>query len=156
MNTRMNAEARLRHDGSMIDANADNARAAGLPGLEFVGPVAGFPDLRHFVLAELAPASLLRALRSLEDPALRFLVLPPGPFFPDYAPEIGDEWAEALQLHHADDALVLVIVTPGATAADATANLLAPVVINVSTRRAAQVVLADSGWPLRAPLRTAS
>lgn len=129
--------------------------AAEFPGLEFIGPVAGFPHLRRFVLAELDPASLLRALRSLDEPGLRFLVVPPGPFFPDYAPEIGDEWADHLELTDADDALVLVIVTPGATAGEATANLLAPVVINVATRRAAQVVLEDGSLPLRAPLGAA-
>jgi flagellar assembly factor FliW len=131
----------------------DGAITDDLPDLEFVGPVAGFPDRRWFVLAEIDPASLLRSLRSLDDPGLRFLVLPPGPFFPDYAPELGDEWVEALELTAAEDALVLVIVTPGATAAEATANLLAPVVVNVRTRRAAQVVLADPALPLRASLR---
>jgi flagellar assembly factor FliW len=131
----------------------DGAITDDLPDLEFVGPVAGFPDRRWFVLAEIDPASLLRSLRSLDDPGLRFLVLPPGPFFPDYAPELGNEWVEALELTAAEDALVLVIVTPGATAAEATANLLAPVVVNVRTRRAAQVVLADPALPLRASLR---
>ena len=123
-----------------------------LPELEFVGPVAGFPAARRFVLAELDPSSLLRALRSLDEPGLRFLVLPPGPFFPAYAPEIGDEWADALELEAAEDALVLVIVTPGATAADATVNLLAPIVVNIGTRRAAQIVLPDPSLPLQAPL----
>lgn len=138
----------------MSDVQRAEDDAGDLPSLEFIGPVAGFPDLRRFVLAELDPPSLLRSLRSLDDPGLRFLVLPPGPFFPDYTPEIGDEWADHLQLTDAEDALVLVIVTPGASAADATANLLAPVVINVVTRQAAQVVLEDSSLPLRAPLRT--
>lgn len=123
-----------------------------LPVLEFVGPVAGFDDHRVFVLAEIDPASLLRSLRSLEDPDVRFLVIPPGPFFPDYAPELSDEWAEALELRAAEDALVLVIVNPGASPAQATVNLLAPVVINTVTRRAAQVVLGDVDLSLRVPL----
>jgi flagellar assembly factor FliW len=126
-----------------------------LPSLEFVGPVAGFPHHRQFVLAELEESSLLRALRSLDDPGLRFLVLPPGPFFPDYAPEINDEWVRRLELTSADEALVLVVVTPGATTGEATVNLLAPVVINTRTRQAAQVVLEDSSLPLRAALVTA-
>jgi flagellar assembly factor FliW len=125
-----------------------------LPSLEFVGPVAGFPGHRLFVLAELDDSSLLRALRSLDDPGLRFLVLPPGPFFPDYAPDINDEWVRKLELTSADEALVLVVVTPGAVAGGATVNLLAPVVINTRTRRAAQVVLDDSTLPLRAALVT--
>jgi flagellar assembly factor FliW len=137
-------------DGRVSDIGADDAN----PSLEFVGPVAGFPAHRLFVLAELDESSQLRALRSLDDPGLRFLVLPPGPFFPDYAPAISDEWASRLELTSADDALVLVVVTPDAAAGGATVNLLAPVVINTRTRRAAQFVLDDSSLPLRAALVT--
>jgi flagellar assembly factor FliW len=122
-----------------------------LPALTFVGPVAGFPQHRAFVLTEIDPSSMVCALRSLDDPDVRFLVLPPGPLFPEYAPEISDDWAETLELSQADDALVLVIVNPGTSIADATVNLMAPIVINTSTLRAAQVVLADD-LPLRAPL----
>ncbi|RJK92463.1 flagellar assembly protein FliW [Vallicoccus soli] len=113
--------------------------------------MAGFPDHRRFALVALDEAGLLYALRSLEDPALRFLVAPPAPFFPDYAPELDDEQAALLGLGSAEDALVLVVVTPGASPADATANLLAPVVVNQRTRTAAQVVL-DQDLPLHAPL----
>jgi flagellar assembly factor FliW len=125
--------------------------AVELPALELVGPLAGFPDHRRFALVALDEAGLLYALRSLEDPDLRFLVAPPAPFFPDYAPELDDAWVERLALHGADDALVLVVVTTGALPADATANLLAPVVVNRRTLRAAQVVL-DQDLPLHAPL----
>jgi flagellar assembly factor FliW len=138
------------------DGRVSNTVEDSLPDLEFLGPVAGFPDYRRFVLVELGESSLLCALRSLDDPGLRFLVVPPGPFFPDYTPEIDDDWADRLELTSDQDALVLVVVTPGAAAGDATANLLAPVVINVRTRRAAQIVLDDSSLPLRAPLQTRS
>jgi flagellar assembly factor FliW len=122
-----------------------------LPALSFVGPVAGFSQHRAFVLMEIDPASMVCALRSLDDPEVRFLVLPPGPLFPDYAPEISDDWAESLELTRAEDALVLVIVNPGTSIADATVNLMAPIVINTVTLRAAQVVLGED-LPLRAPL----
>lgn len=127
-----------------------------LPALDFVGPVAGFPEHRRFVLVELEPAGVLSALRSLDEPGLRFLVVPPAAFFPDYAPELSDEWVEQLRLTRAEDALLLVIVTPGSGAHDATANLLAPVVVNLATREAAQVLLDDQALPLRAPLRPAN
>ncbi len=124
-----------------------------VPILEFASPIAGFPDHRHFGLVELDDMGLLCRLQSLEDPALRFLVLPPAPFFPDYEPELSDEWAEQLEISDPADALVLLIVTTGESTLDATANLLAPIVINLRTRRAAQIVLDDSKLPLRAPLR---
>jgi flagellar assembly factor FliW len=145
------AATAIRQDGPVTGTVDDSA-----PTLEFVGPIAGFPEHRTFALAELDPAGWLCALRSLDDPGLRFLVVPPGPFFPDYDPELGDDWAEQLQLTSADDALVLLIVTPAESAGDSTVNLLAPVVVNVRTRRAAQVVLEDQAWPLRAPLRNAA
>jgi flagellar assembly factor FliW len=44
-----------------------------------------------------------------------------------------------------------VVLTIGADASSATANLLAPVVIHERTRKAAQIVL-DGDFPLRAPL----
>jgi flagellar assembly factor FliW len=145
------ATAVVVQDGPVSETAGDT-----FPDLEFLGPVAGFPDHRRYVLVELDESSLLRALQSLDDPALRFLVLPPGPFFPDYEPEIAGDWADQLELTSAEDALVLVVITPGETAAEATANLLAPVVINVHTRRAAQIVLDDSSLPLRARLQTPS
>ena len=127
-----------------------------VPTLEFVAPIAGFPEHLHFILVELDETGLLCSLQSLESSDLRFLVLPPGPFFADYEPEISQDWADQLEITDPAEALVLVIVTTGASAADATANLLAPVVINLRTRRAAQIVLEDTSMPLRAPLRPAS
>ncbi|MBA3741712.1 MAG: flagellar assembly protein FliW [Sporichthya sp.] len=136
---------------AVIEGSVGQGELETVPALEFVGPVAGFAALCSFVLTEIDPASVVCAMRSLEDPEVRFLVMPPGPFFPDYAPEISDDWAESLGLTCAEDALVLVIVNPGTSVADATVNLLAPIVINTVTLHAAQVVLAED-LPLRAPL----
>ena len=55
-------------------------------------------------------------------------------------------------MEHEDDLLTLVVVTLGESAEDATANLLAPVLVNHRTRRAAQVVLDDLDLPIKAHL----
>ena len=122
-----------------------------LPMIELVRPMPGFPDRRTFALVEL-DEGVLFALRSLEDPDLRFLVVQPGPFFPDYAPEVDDETVLALDLTSADDALVLLVLTAGDSLASTTANLVAPVVVNRTNLRAAQVILDDSRLTLAAPL----
>lgn len=131
---------------------ADDAVREEIPVLEMVDPLPGFPEHRRFALARLDDAGVLCALRSLDDPELRFLVVPPGAFFDDYAPEIDDQTVSALEIDSADDVLALVMVNPGESAGAATANLLAPVLVNHRTRRASQVVLGDSSWPMRAPL----
>jgi flagellar assembly factor FliW len=94
--------------------------------------------------------ALLYELRSLERPEIRFLVAVPAPFFPDYLIELDEAACTELDLHDARDALVLVVLTVDPEAGGATANLLAPVVVNARTRQAAQVILSGSDWPVRA------
>lgn len=123
-----------------------------LPIIELVHPMPGFPDRRQFALVSLDEDGVLCALRSLEDPELRFLVVPPGPFFPDYAPDVDDGVVLELGIGSADDALVLLVLKAGDSLADTTANLLAPVVVNRRTRRAAQVILDDPTLSVSEPL----
>ena len=120
-----------------------------LPELAMSGGMAGFPDAKRYALVEVPEASPLFLLRSLDEPGLEFVVVPPAVFFPDYAPEVDDASAARLALTDAQDALLLVVLT--VNDAGATANLLAPILINQRTRAAAQVVL-HGDWPLRAPL----
>jgi flagellar assembly factor FliW len=119
--------------------------------MEIVEPMPGFPDRNRFALVRLDESGVLSSLRSIEDPDLRFLVAPPQVFFPDYAPEIDDGTVAALGIERAEDVLLLVVVNPGDSAGTATANLLAPVLVNVATLKGGQVVL-DEDLPIRAPL----
>ena len=99
-----------------------------------------------------AEESPLYELRSLDQPDVRFMVVVPGAYFSDYEIELDDQECGDLGLTDSADALVLVMLTVGRDAANTTANLLAPVVINARTRAAAQVILTGSDWPVRAPL----
>lgn len=125
-----------------------------IPVIEMVTPMPGFPDHQRFALVQLDDAGVLCSLQSVEDPQLRFLVVPPALFFPDYAPVIDDATVASLGIESAADAMVLLVVNPGGDAGDATANLLAPVVVNLATKQGGQVVL-DEDLPIRAPLLAA-
>jgi flagellar assembly factor FliW len=123
-----------------------------VPEIGFVAPFPGFADLTRFALEPLDDSGALFTLRSVEDEAVRLVVAAPWTFFPDYAPELDDEWAQALKLESAEDAVLLVVLTLGDTLEDSTANLLAPIVVHHRTGAAAQIVLSGSDHPLRAPL----
>ena len=60
--------------------------------------------------------------------------------------------AQRLELVAAEDALVLLVLTAGESLASSTANLIAPIVVNRNTYRAAQVGLDHQDLPLAAPL----
>lgn len=135
---------------SVVVASPKAGRRTVSPELEFVVPPPGMATLRRFVLDPLDEAGLLFALRSADDPAVRLFVVPPQPYFPDYAPRLGDEAARDLGLEDVEPVL-LVVVHPGQDGHPPTANLLAPVVVNPATGACRQVVLDDDRWPLRAP-----
>jgi flagellar assembly factor FliW len=139
----------------MSAATLETAEATAVPVIDFVAPMPGFPEDRHFVLVRVDESGLLYALTSMESPGLRFLVVPPAPFFPEYAPEIDDDTLAALSVTDPSNLLVLLVVTAGDQPSDVTANLMAPIVVDQSTRRAVQLILTRSGLPVRERLMSA-
>ena len=123
-----------------------------LPEVRFVAPLPGLEQLTRFALVRLDDTGTLYSLQSLEVEGVRLVVLAPGAVFPDYAPEVEEDDVDGLGLATADDALLLVVVTPGASLAASTANLMAPIVVHAGTGLAAQVLLPRGEHPLRAPL----
>jgi flagellar assembly factor FliW len=142
----MMAAAPDRADGDAV------AESAEIPVVEMVRPMPGFPEHRRWALVQLQPGSDLRSLTSLDEEGLRFLVVPPAMFFPDYAPEVGDDVVADLGIESAADVLVLVVLNAGSGLHDTTANLAAPLLVNPTNRRAGQVVLDEPGLPVAAPL----
>ena len=123
-----------------------------LPVIELVESMPGFPDDFRFELAHLDEEGVLGSLRSLDREGHQFLVVPTAHFFPDYEPVVSDETVAALGIESVEDVLVLVIVHAGKTLADTTVNLRAPLLVNITTLKAAQVILDDSDQPVAASL----
>jgi flagellar assembly factor FliW len=122
--------------------------ALDLPIIKMAVPMAGFPAHQDFVLVRLHEEGLLYALTSTKDPEIRFLVAPPEPFFPDYAPELENDVFAALNTKDPDRVLIMVVISAGTK--ETTANLLAPIVIDRDSQRAIQVILSGSNLPIRA------
>lgn len=121
--------------------------------LHFLEALPGLSAATDFDLTSLDDAGLLYSLRGAQD-STRLFAIQPGPYFSEYEPTFGSEVLSALALEGADDdrRAVLVIVTPSQPDTPATANLLAPLVLNTETGNALQVILEGAPWPLRAPL----
>ncbi|GAB2677876.1 flagellar assembly protein FliW [Thalassiella azotivora] len=138
----------------LVTDDADTGTTAGqpLPEVRFAAPLPGLDGLTRYELVALDDTGALFSLRSLEREGTRLIVAAPWVCAPDYAPYLDDAVCAELGLERAEDAMVLVVVNPGASLADSTVNLLAPVVVNSRTGAAAQVVLTQGDHPLRAPL----
>lgn len=118
--------------------------------LTFTTPPHGLAPHVEFLLSEIDGADGLYALQSSSDSAIRLFVLDAAVYLPDYAPVISDDDCAALDVHAAEDTLVLVVANPGADGT--TMNLLAPIVVNAATGVSAQIILDGQDFALRAEL----
>lgn len=109
----------------------------------------GFEQYRSYVLIEHRPESLFRWLQSTEQPDLAFLVIDPSDFFTDYIVDLPDWDAESLGLSDPLEAVVLTTAAVDTEGGRITTNLLAPIVINGTTRIARQVALDHPPYVLR-------
>ena len=131
--------------------------ASVVPGVRPVSltePMPGFPRHRDYVLVAADATGLLRWLQAIDPQGPRFLVVPPAPFVPEYAPRLPGAALTELGFGAAEEPELFCLVTvPDGDAGAATANLRAPLVVHPGTGRARQVVLTEGGHPIRHALR---
>jgi len=113
----------------------------------------GFEHIKTYSLVTKPDQEPFRWLAVLEGEDLAFLMVPPNFVLPDYAPDLSDEDADFLEIRNPNDALVLNIVTLKSDGS-ATVNLKGPVVINRHTMIGKQVVLSQSDYAIKHPIRT--
>jgi flagellar assembly factor FliW len=118
--------------------------------LEFPRGLPGFDSRKRFVAVRFVESDPLVYLQSLEDPGLCFITAPVQTVDPKYRLKVSAEDLEQLGLPLAhqprigEDVLALTVVAIRETGP--TANLLAPVVVNLRNRRAVQAVSEEQGY----------
>ena len=117
--------------------------------IEFPSGLIGFPRSQRFVMLEHKPP--FSWLHSVDDPNLAFVVVDGFEFGDNYKvkPPYGDK---DIDLNEDDDYAILVIVTVRPDPSDTTANLKAPLFVNVRNRLGTQVIFDDQRFSTRFPL----
>lgn len=120
--------------------------------IEFPWGLPGFSDLHRFLALSLDEQPHFVWLQSVDDPSIALPAADPWRLFPDYEPKLPPYAVESLKVQNPEDFTILgvVVVTKGAE--EMTMNLMAPVVINLKTRTARQVMLENSAYSVRTPL----
>jgi flagellar assembly factor FliW len=108
----------------------------------------GLPQLKVFALIEDQESLPIRLLQCVSTPEFVFIVINPFTIYPNYDIEISDEDAAELGVTSPSDVLVLAIVTVPEDVRFVTANLLSPIVINMKNKRAKQILLSDTDYPI--------
>lgn len=117
--------------------------------LTFPTGLVGFPDLQEFVVLDVADDCHYQWFQAVKEPDLAFVIIDVHLLNADFQVEASDDAVTELDITESDPVLILAVVTiPSGQPEQATANLRAPLVVNLRTRKGKQLILHES-IPLR-------
>lgn len=120
--------------------------------LEFPEGLLGFDELHQFVLLDDPNDEIFAWLQSCENPGVAFPVLEPELFTDNYDVKLTKGDLATLDLTELVGCRFFTIITIPEDPKQMTANLKAPLVINVKNRKARQCVLQDNNQAIREPI----
>lgn len=120
---------------------------------DFSEPILGYEHLKRYVLADYDTESPFKWLQSIEDMNVSFPVTIPALFGIEYTFTLPEFEAKIIDLSSIEDVLTLNIVNiPKGEPAESTVNLLAPIIINISNKKAIQMILQEGDYSVRQKL----
>lgn len=122
--------------------------------IHFPEGLLGFNELRKFVLLDDPTDEIFAWLQSCEEPGIAFPLLEPELFTTNYTVQLTKHDLDTMGLKSKDGIRYFSIITIPADPTQMTANLKAPIVVHVPTRKARQVVLQDNSLAIREPIFT--
>jgi flagellar assembly factor FliW len=120
--------------------------------IDFPEGLLGFNDYRKFVLLDDPNDEIFAWLQSCEEPGLAFPVLEPELFVSHYLYKLSKYDLEVLQLKSTEGTRSFAIITIPEDPTQMTANLKAPLIINVAARIGRQSVMQDSTLAIKEPI----
>lgn len=115
--------------------------------ITFEDGIPGFPDLRKFAL--LHDNQYLSYFQSIDNKGVCFVVIPPAAIVENYNIEISDDTVAKLGVEKPDDVAIYAIVNLNEDMNKITANLKAPLLINVQNNKGVQEILDDNRYDIR-------
>ena len=122
--------------------------------IEFREGILGFNNCHKFVLLDDPNDEIFAWLQSCEEPGLAFPVLEPELFSNTFKLSLSKNDLESLGIKEGQHMRAFSIITIPDDPTLMTANLKAPIVINVEERRARQIVLQDNQLAIKEPIFT--
>lgn len=131
-----------------------NRTASGVPWTEdqvihFPAGLPGFENARRFIISALPEHQPFHWMESVDGQGVRFAIINPLAFRPDYQPKLKKEEILSLGIKDPKDLLLYVIVTLRQPLQDSTANLMGPLFINIRKRHGKQIIIENDDYSLR-------
>ncbi len=108
--------------------------------------IPGFESNKKFVIVQLPEYSPFEWLVCTDKTNLKFAMINPMLFRPDYSPNITKDQIADLKIKKPEDILLYTFVTIRRDPTESTANFLGPVIINKTKRIGKQIIIDDSKY----------
>ncbi len=120
--------------------------------ISFEDGLIGFENKKRFILIEKEDFKPFSYLQSVDDGNLLFVVINPYFVEKNYQFFIAEEDLQFLEISDSQQLLLLAIVLLAERLEDFKVNLKAPLLINIQTKRARQVILLNDDYGIDEPL----
>ena len=117
--------------------------------IEFPWGIPGFPNLHRWLLLSVEENPNFVWMQSLDDLKVAVPTADPYWIFDKYEPKLPSYAFVALEIKNPEDFTMLCVVVVTANAEEMTMNLMAPIVVNLRTRKARQVMLENSAYSVK-------
>lgn len=118
--------------------------------INFENGIPGFDDLKEYTIIDIEDRNY-KCIQNIEKQEICLLVISPWDYFEKYEINLLDEDVKDLDIKDQSEALVFSILT--AREGKITTNLIAPIVINIRTRKAKQIILTNSKYSIREEIK---
>jgi flagellar assembly factor FliW len=108
--------------------------------------IPGFEDYSRYIFIRSDEASPFVFMQCVDEGNLSLIIANPFTFYPEYDFVLSDTVQAELGIANAEDVAVWNVVSVKEQAGSATLNLLAPIIVNVNSRQAKQVILHQSEY----------
>ncbi|MBU3180665.1 flagellar assembly protein FliW [Clostridium psychrophilum] len=112
----------------------------------------GFKELKNFIVFPLEKNNVLNILHSVEDVDVGLVLISPFTIIKDYEFKIPDSYIKELKIVKPEEVLVLTTVTLSSDIENITANLKAPIIINIKEKLGEQLILDNDKYKIKEPL----
>lgn len=135
-------ESTNNHDLHTKEKNTQNI-------IRFEEGILGFEDTKEYLLYHEEDDGIIWNLQSAHSDIPSFIVIDPYPIVSGYNPQFTNSDLKYFGETNTENLCVLVIAVIKQNLSESVINLKAPIVIDVNSRKAKQIILEDQDYPIR-------
>lgn len=117
--------------------------------ISFERGIPGFDYLRKFIIKEVGEDSPFGILQSIEDKDIGFIIISPFMINNSYEIKLNEEILKNLNIEKEEEVVLYSLVTLSEKAENITANLKAPLVINIKSKKGEQYILDKEEYKIK-------